>query len=112
MILRQAVLLIYKGLWSNFYPLQHFQTKVVQNNGYNPVYNENFPFKCKMKSLGLLYVAVYDSDTLDSDDFIAYSTIPLNSLKPGVRNICLRSYNGNNSGEFQFCSVMARITFN
>ncbi|GMH55823.1 hypothetical protein TrRE_jg4117 [Triparma retinervis] len=87
-----------------------YKTKVVDNNGFNPLFNETFSFSAKMKSLGLLYVAVYDSDQFDSDDFIAYSTIPANCLQPGIRNINLRSYNGNTAGEFQFCSVMVNIT--
>jgi len=86
------------------------QTKVVDNNGFNPVFNETFTFDAKMKSLGLLYVAVYDSDQFDSDDFIAYATIPVTCLKPGIRNIDLRSFNGNKSGEFQFCSIMVNVT--
>ncbi|GMH67817.1 hypothetical protein TL16_g04777, partial [Triparma laevis f. inornata] len=87
------------------------QTRVIDNNGFNPVFNESFSFETQMRSLGLLYIAVYDADQFDADDFIAYATIPLNSLREGIRNVHLKSWNGNNSGEFQFCSIMVNITF-
>jgi hypothetical protein len=90
---------------------KNYQTRVIDNNGFNPVFNESFSFETQMKSLGLLYIAVYDSDQFDADDFIAYATIPLNCLREGIRNVHLKSWNGNNSGEFQFCSIMVNITF-
>jgi len=86
-------------------------TRVIDNNGFNPIFNETFTFRAKMKSLGLLYFAVYDSDQFDADDFIGYATIPLTCLKEGIRKVDLRSWNGNNSGEFQFCSLLVNITF-
>jgi hypothetical protein len=89
-----------------------YQTARVDNNGFNPVFNEKFTFAAKMKSLGLLYIAVYDFDMYDADDFIAYATIPLACLKPGIRNVNLRSWNGSNGGEFQFCSVMINVVMN
>ena len=88
-----------------------FQTHRVDNNGFNPVFNETFRFEAKMKSLGLLYFVVYDYDLYDADDFIGYATIPLNCLTQGIRNVPLRSWNGSNGGEFQFCSVMVNVTF-
>ncbi len=91
---------------------KYAQTKVVNNNGFNPVFNETFTFKAKMKSLGLLYIVVMDSDLdLDGDDFIAYATIPLATLRQGIRNVNLLSMNGTNGGEFQFANLMVNVQF-
>jgi len=86
-----------------------FRTKTIDNNGFNPVFNETFSFPVVCKSLGLLYISVWDDDTM-ADDFIAYASVPLTALRPGIRNFQLYSFNGADGGEFGHASVMCKIT--
>ena len=88
---------------------KHMRTKTFDNNGFNPVFNETFKFDVKCKSLALVYIAVYDSDSLQ-DDFIAQTCVPLSCLRPGIRNFQLYSLNGSDGGEFSHSSIMCKIS--
>jgi Ca2+-dependent lipid-binding protein len=47
-----------------------FRSKVVDDNGFNPVWDETFEFELRERDLAMLCLQVWDSD-YDPDDFIA-----------------------------------------
>ncbi|XP_062379544.1 1-phosphatidylinositol 4,5-bisphosphate phosphodiesterase beta-4 [Sardina pilchardus] len=68
---------------------KEFRTKMVMNNGLNPVYNsEPFVFrKVILPDLAVLRIAVYD----DSNKLIGQRILPLDGLQAGYRHISLRN---------------------
>ena len=55
---------------------------MVNNNGFNPQWNESFQFHSLFPELAILRFVVMDNDTL-SDDFIGQFSLPLSSLALG-----------------------------
>lgn len=71
-----------------------FSSKVIHNNGFNPVWNEKVEFRVNVPELVLLRFTVFDSD-LGTDDFLAQFSAPLTCLKQGYRHVRLLSKQGN-----------------
>eukprot|EP00730_Choanoeca_flexa_P005512 TRINITY_DN11963_c0_g1_i1.p1 TRINITY_DN11963_c0_g1~~TRINITY_DN11963_c0_g1_i1.p1 ORF type:complete len:1115 (+),score=324.74 TRINITY_DN11963_c0_g1_i1:98-3442(+) len=69
------------------------QTKVINNNGFNPVWQESMQFNVRYPELATLTFEVYDDDTFNGDDFIATASIPVTSLQQGYRVVHLQSLN-------------------
>ncbi|CAB4041294.1 1-phosphatidylinositol 4,5-bisphosphate phosphodiesterase delta-4-like isoform X1 [Paramuricea clavata] len=67
---------------------QLFQTKVINNNGFDPYWNETFQFRVINPEMALVRFAVYDQD-VGKDDFIAQFSLPFTSMKQGYRQIAL-----------------------
>ncbi|XP_035277577.1 1-phosphatidylinositol 4,5-bisphosphate phosphodiesterase beta-4 isoform X3 [Anguilla anguilla] len=68
---------------------KEFRTRMVMNNGLNPVYNEE-PFvfrKVILPDLAVLRIAVFD----DSNKLIGQRILPLDGLQTGYRHISLRN---------------------
>ncbi|XP_040289677.1 1-phosphatidylinositol 4,5-bisphosphate phosphodiesterase delta-1 isoform X2 [Bufo bufo] len=70
-------------------------TKVVENNGFNPTWNEHFQFQIDVPALTLVRFLVEDYDASSRNDFVGQYTIPLSSLQLGYRHIHLLDRNGN-----------------
>lgn len=81
------------------------KTKIVYNNGFNPVWDEIFQFTIKSPDVAQLTLTVHD----DSDGFIAFSSIPFTTLRPGLRNVSLFDVAGMAIGDFQFASLFCRF---
>ncbi|XP_030621600.1 1-phosphatidylinositol 4,5-bisphosphate phosphodiesterase beta-4 [Chanos chanos] len=86
---------------------KEFRTKMVMNNGLNPVYNpEPFVFrKVILPDLAVLRIAVYD----DSNKLIGQRILPLDGLQTGYRHISLRN-EGNKplSLATVFCNIILK----
>lgn len=72
---------------------QDQKSSVIKNNGFNPVWNEEFVFNVDVPELALVRFVVYDSDRY-VDDFIGYYVVPFNSLMEGYRHFPLFDKNG------------------
>ncbi|CAF3758936.1 unnamed protein product [Adineta steineri] len=72
---------------------QSKKTKVVENNGFDPIWNETFTFKIKYPQMALVYFAVYDCDVFSRDDKLAHFCLPLTVMQTGYRHIHLRANN-------------------
>ncbi|XP_013929521.1 PREDICTED: 1-phosphatidylinositol 4,5-bisphosphate phosphodiesterase delta-1 [Thamnophis sirtalis] len=59
------------------------QTKVIDNNGFNPAWNETFEFEIDVPQLALVRFMVEDFDASTKNDFIGQFTAPFTSLKQG-----------------------------
>uniref|UniRef100_A0AAR2II48 Phosphoinositide phospholipase C n=1 Tax=Pygocentrus nattereri TaxID=42514 RepID=A0AAR2II48_PYGNA len=86
---------------------KEFRTRMVMNNGLNPVYNEE-PFvfrKVILPDLAVLRIAVYD----DNNKLIGQRILPLDGLEAGYRHISLRN-EGNKplSLPTVFCNIVLK----
>lgn len=70
------------------------ETHAVENNGFNPSWNENFQFDVYVPELALLRFVVEDHDSTSDNEFVAQYTIPFNSLQMGYRHVPLLNKNG------------------
>lgn len=70
------------------------ETSAVENNGFNPEWNENFQFDVYVPDLALVRFSVEDYDSTSGNEFIGQYTLPFNSLKMGYRHVPLLSKNG------------------
>ncbi|XP_056096526.1 1-phosphatidylinositol 4,5-bisphosphate phosphodiesterase beta-4 [Rhinichthys klamathensis goyatoka] len=86
---------------------KEFRTRMVMNNGLNPVYSgESFVFrKVILPDLAVLRVAVYD----DNSKLIGQRILPLDGLQSGYRHISLRNeYNKPLSLATVFCNIILK----
>ncbi|XP_037133001.1 1-phosphatidylinositol 4,5-bisphosphate phosphodiesterase delta-1-like isoform X1 [Syngnathus acus] len=70
------------------------ETSTVDNNGFNPQWNENFQFEVYVPELALLRFLIQDHDSTSGNEFVAQYTLPLNSLKMGYRHVPLLDKTG------------------
>ncbi|XP_041639526.1 1-phosphatidylinositol 4,5-bisphosphate phosphodiesterase eta-2 [Cheilinus undulatus] len=64
------------------------QTKVVDDNGFNPMWEETLIFDIYMPQLALVRFQVWDHDPIGRD-FIGQRTVALTSMLPGFRHVYL-----------------------
>ncbi|XP_055970289.1 1-phosphatidylinositol 4,5-bisphosphate phosphodiesterase eta-1 [Sorex fumeus] len=64
------------------------QTRVVDDNGFNPVWEETLTFTVHMPDLALVRFLVWDHDPIGRD-FVGQRTVPFSSLAPGYRHVYL-----------------------
>ncbi|MFT7803121.1 1-phosphatidylinositol 4,5-bisphosphate phosphodiesterase eta-1-like [Arapaima gigas] len=64
------------------------QTRVVDDNGFNPVWEETLSFTLHMPELALVRFLVWDHDPIGRD-FVGQRTVPFSSLMPGYRHVYL-----------------------
>ncbi|XP_060704486.1 1-phosphatidylinositol 4,5-bisphosphate phosphodiesterase delta-3-like [Hemiscyllium ocellatum] len=63
----------------------------IENNGFNPVWNEVLRFTINVPELALIRFIVEDYDSTTSNDFIGQFTLPFTSMREGYRHIHLLS---------------------
>jgi len=85
------------------------KTGVVDDNGFNPVWNESFDLDVKAPELALLHLAVHDHDDVGEDALIASVAIPVHALRTGFRRVQLYSREGAKDGDFQFTSLWVHV---
>nr|XP_061802202.1 1-phosphatidylinositol 4,5-bisphosphate phosphodiesterase eta-2-like [Nerophis lumbriciformis] len=64
------------------------QTRVVDDNGFNPMWEETLVFTIHMPELTLVRFLVWDHDPI-GQDFIGQRSIAFNSMMPGYRHVYL-----------------------
>ncbi|XP_041419294.1 1-phosphatidylinositol 4,5-bisphosphate phosphodiesterase eta-1 isoform X3 [Xenopus laevis] len=64
------------------------QTRVVDDNGFNPVWEETVTFTVHMPEIALVRFLVWDHDPIGRD-FVGQRTVAFNSLMPGYRHVYL-----------------------
>lgn len=70
------------------------ETGYINNNGFNPVWNEPLNFVVQVPDLALVRFVVEDYDKASRNDFIGQFTLPFTSLQPGYRHVHLLSKDG------------------
>ena len=86
---------------------QH-KTRVIDNNGFNPIWNETKTFKITNPDVAILTIEVFDSD-LTTSEFIAFSSAPVSCIRQGLRCCQLTDANGKREGDFQYASLLVHI---
>uniref|UniRef100_A0A3Q0RVU1 Phosphoinositide phospholipase C n=1 Tax=Amphilophus citrinellus TaxID=61819 RepID=A0A3Q0RVU1_AMPCI len=64
------------------------QTRVVQDNGFNPMWEETLVFNIQMPQIALVRFQVWDHDAIGRD-FIGQRTVAFTSMMPGYRHVYL-----------------------
>nr|XP_046241216.1 1-phosphatidylinositol 4,5-bisphosphate phosphodiesterase eta-2 [Scatophagus argus] len=64
------------------------QTRVVDDNGFNPMWEETLVFNIQMPQIALVCFQVWDHDPIGRD-FIGQRTVAFNSMMPGYRHVYL-----------------------
>ncbi|KAI6181026.1 Phosphoinositide phospholipase C [Aphelenchoides besseyi] len=83
------------------------RTRAIRNNGFNPVWNEEFEFRVRCPELAILRFVVKDFDSTSSNDFIGEYSIQLESLRPGYSHIRLNT--GHAHSPDDAASIFVRI---
>ncbi|NWU95027.1 PLCD4 phosphodiesterase, partial [Upupa epops] len=72
----------------------HQETKYIENNGFNPHWDETLQFQLHVPELALVRFVVEDYDKTSRNDFVGQFTLPFVNIKPGYRHIHLLSKDG------------------
>ncbi|XP_063063520.1 1-phosphatidylinositol 4,5-bisphosphate phosphodiesterase delta-1a isoform X2 [Engraulis encrasicolus] len=70
------------------------ETHYIQNNGFNPMWNENFQFEVRVPELAMLRFVLEDYDTTSYNDLIGQYCLPFTSLQMGYRHVPLLTKRG------------------
>jgi phosphatidylinositol phospholipase C delta len=61
------------------------KTKYVDNNGFDPIWDEKFEFRIKFPEMCLIYFSVMDYNPVIKDDRLGYFCAPIKMIQPGNR---------------------------
>ena len=73
---------------------QKQKTKVIKNNGFNPVWNEELTAKIRLADAAIIYFTVRDESSYAKDPVLALTAIPFHSLATGYRHVHLTDITG------------------
>ena len=82
-----------------------YETHVIQNNGFDPIWNETFQFHIRFPQMCLLYFSVMDQDVVLADERMAYFCAPVTMIQRGYRHIRLRENNNDASRSTLFVHI-------
>jgi len=60
------------------------KTKTIENNGFDPEWNETFQFDIHFPQMCLIRFDVYDHDRFSKDDRLAYFCLPITTMQTGL----------------------------
>lgn len=70
------------------------ETHHIENNGFNPMWNENFQFDIHVPELAMLRFVVEDYDSTSQNDLIGQYCLPVTSIQNGYRHVPLLTKRG------------------
>ncbi|XP_056155266.1 1-phosphatidylinositol 4,5-bisphosphate phosphodiesterase delta-1a isoform X1 [Lampris incognitus] len=70
------------------------ETHYIDNNGFNPMWNENFRFNIHVPELAMVRFVVEDYDSTSQNDLIGQYCLPLSSIQNGYRHVPLLNKRG------------------
>uniref|UniRef100_A0A7N6BUM2 Phosphoinositide phospholipase C n=1 Tax=Anabas testudineus TaxID=64144 RepID=A0A7N6BUM2_ANATE len=70
------------------------ETHHINNNGFNPMWNQHFKFEISVPDLAILQFVVEDYDAASQNDFIGQYCLPLTSVQNGYRHVPLLTKRG------------------
>ncbi|XP_071341214.1 1-phosphatidylinositol 4,5-bisphosphate phosphodiesterase delta-1a isoform X1 [Trachinotus anak] len=70
------------------------ETHYIENNGFNPMWNERFQFNIQVPELAMVQFVVEDYDSTTQNDFIGQYCLPLTSVQNGYRHVPLLTKRG------------------
>lgn len=84
-----------------------FKTKVVKDNGFNPIWDETFSFNVMRPECAMLLLRVYSGHS-DREDMLAFSAIPVVHVMEGFRSVTLYDKHCGRQGDFMLTSLYLR----
>jgi hypothetical protein len=86
------------------------RTKIVMKNGVNPIWDENtcVKFTSKNPSLAMCVFTVWHKGE-HGEEFIAGASIPVSSLREGIRSVALFDMNHTRQGRHSFASLLVNL---
>ena len=82
------------------------KTKVVADNGFNPIWDESFNLRILNPDLALVRLCVYDEDMFGDPNFLGAATFPARLVVGGYRSVQLK--NGH-SEELELSSLLVQL---
>ncbi|XP_040921288.1 1-phosphatidylinositol 4,5-bisphosphate phosphodiesterase delta-1a isoform X2 [Toxotes jaculatrix] len=70
------------------------ETHHIENNGFNPMWNERFEFKIQVPELAMVQFVVEDYDSTSQNDLVGQYCLPLTSVQNGYRHVPLLTKRG------------------
>ncbi|KAM8731695.1 1-phosphatidylinositol 4,5-bisphosphate phosphodiesterase delta-1a isoform 2-T2 [Acanthopagrus schlegelii] len=70
------------------------ETHYIENNGFNPMWNERFQFNIQVPELAMVRFVVEDHDSTSQNDLIGQYCLPLTSMQNGYRHVPLLTKRG------------------
>lgn len=70
------------------------ETHYIENNGFNPMWNEHFQFDIHVPELAMVRFVVEDYDSTSLNDLVGQYCLPLTSIKNGYRHVPLLTKRG------------------
>lgn len=70
------------------------ETHYIDNNGFNPMWNESFVFDIHVPELAMLRFVVEDYDSTSQNDLVGQYCLPLSSVQNGYRHVPLLTKRG------------------
>ncbi|KAJ4460963.1 putative 1-phosphatidylinositol 4; 5-bisphosphate phosphodiesterase delta-1 [Paratrimastix pyriformis] len=84
------------------------QTRTIQNNGFNPVWNEvPFEFPLRRPDRAILRLAVWDEDVAGRD-LVGVAALPVTAIRPGLRFVRLMGAAAGNP--IELAGILCQIT--
>lgn len=83
------------------------ETQWIQDNGFNPRWDEDLTFYLKVPELAVVRISVWDKDAFSADDFLGQYSLPVNSMATGYRHAVIEDENGKS---LQPASIFLRIS--
>ncbi|XP_011505251.1 PREDICTED: 1-phosphatidylinositol 4,5-bisphosphate phosphodiesterase gamma-1 [Ceratosolen solmsi marchali] len=81
-------------------------TKLIADNGFNPIWNESCEFQVTNPNLAFLRFVVLDEDMFGDSNFIGQATYPIHCLRTGYRSVPLKnSY----SEDLELASLLVHV---
>lgn len=88
------------------YDNQKLKTRVINDNGLNPVWDENLSLRIQNPPMALLRLVVYDEDMFGEPNFLGAATYPATCILSGFRAVPLK--NGH-SEELELSSLLVKV---
>ena len=60
---------------------------MIDDNGFDPLWDETFQFKLEKEELNFLVVKVFDRDGTKTNTLLCWNAIPIHAMRCGVRNV-------------------------
>ncbi len=84
------------------------KTRTINDNGFNPIWNQTFTFDVRYPDLTYLTFHVNDEDVI-THDFIAFASLPVSCVRPGLRTLKLFNVVGRSEQDFEYASMFLRV---
>ena len=81
------------SLFGHVIPIPHSPFSNLEDNGFNPVWNEGCEFEIINPDMALLRFVAQDEDVFGDPNFIGQAVFPVPSIKPGFRSVPLKNSN-------------------